>query len=93
MSDLVTIADQGDSLAMLKALRHKLAETIDTSKSGRDIAALARQLQIVSAQIGEIEDRQSSDPIADILNERKRTPVRDSNRRPLYSYKNDSYPE
>ena len=69
MNDIATIADQGDRLATLKALRHKLAETIDNSHSGRDIAALARQLQIVSGQIAEIEAQQSDDPISDILKE------------------------
>ena len=53
--NLVKIADQGDNLETLKALRHKLAKAIEDSNSGRDISSLARQLQIVMAQISELE--------------------------------------
>ena len=87
--NLTTIADQGNTLEMLKALRHKLAETLDASKSGRDIAALARQLQIVSAQISDLEAMQSNDPIAEILSERGFQIVRDKNGHPIYPTQED----
>lgn len=54
--DLERIAQRGDSLETLKALRQKLAKAIDSSNSGRDISSLARQLQIVMAQIDELEN-------------------------------------
>ena len=51
--NIVTIADSGDRLETLRALRHKVAETISKSESGRDIAALSRQLREVMAEIEE----------------------------------------
>lgn len=55
-SNLADIVDKNDELETLKALRLKLAKTIDESKSGRDIAALSRQLTSVTKRISEIED-------------------------------------
>lgn len=52
---LERIAKKGEELEILRALRQKLAATIDESNSGRDIAALSRQLQIVIARIRELE--------------------------------------
>ena len=52
---LETIAKKGDSLETLKALRDKIANTLDNTKSGRDISSLSRQLQLVLAQIEELE--------------------------------------
>ena len=65
---LASIADQGDNLELLKALRQKLATAIDESKSGRDIAALSRQLQIVAAQIESIEEAHK-DKASSVLDE------------------------
>ncbi len=78
---LAQIADKGDNLETLKQLRHKLAETIDESKSGRDISSLARQLQLVMAQISELEEEkrlESEDTILDIVRARHTQQVRDS---------------
>lgn len=78
---LAQIADKGDNLETLKQLRHKLAETIDESKSGRDISSLARQLQLVMAQISEFEEEkrlESEDTILDIVRARHTQQVRDS---------------
>lgn len=58
---LVEIADNGDVLETLRELRHVLAETIEGSTSGRDIAALTRQLQIVMNQIRELEEQSIQD--------------------------------
>lgn len=45
-------------LEMLKALRAKLAYTIDNSESGRDIAALSKQLREVALEIDGLEEPQ-----------------------------------
>ncbi|MCR4606425.1 MAG: hypothetical protein K5771_01695 [Oscillospiraceae bacterium] len=81
---LATIVESNDNLAMLRALRRKLAETIDTTTSARDLPALCRQLQSVSERITELEAQQSDDPIGEILKERSRRPLRDSNRKTIY---------
>ena len=78
---LTEIADKGDNLETLKQLRHKLADTIDQSRSGRDISSLARQLQLVMAQISELEAEkrlESEDTILDIVRARHAQRVRDS---------------
>lgn len=48
---IVSVADGGDRLETLKALRHELAMAIQQSSSGRDIAALSRQLREVMDEI------------------------------------------
>lgn len=52
---LERIVKKGDELEILRVLRQKLAATIDASHSGRDIASLSRQLQIVIARIRDLE--------------------------------------
>lgn len=67
---LETIAKKGDSLETLKALRDKIANTLDNTKSGRDIASLSRQLQLVLAQIEEIEAEKKAeegDTVLDLI--------------------------
>lgn len=54
-STLSYIADNGTELQLMRALRHKIADTIDQSASGRDIAALSRQLRDVNDRITELE--------------------------------------
>lgn len=84
-TQITPVADSGDSLETLRALRHKLAETIDKSESGRDIAALSRQLQMVMAQIAEQEALQSEDdPVQDLLKEKKYQQVRGRDRHAFY---------
>lgn len=53
--NLTNIVDSGTELEILKSLRHKLADAIENSNSGRDVAALSRQLREVVAKISEIE--------------------------------------
>ncbi len=55
LKNLTKIADMGDELQILKSLRHKLAVTIEESQSGRDVAALSRQLRDVISKISELE--------------------------------------
>lgn len=85
--NLVQIADKGNDLETLKQLRHKIAETIEESKSGRDIAALSRQLQKVMISISEIEERErinSEDTILEIVRKKHDRQVRDSRGRTAY---------
>ena len=49
------IVEKGSEIDTLKALRLKLAITIDESKSGRDIAALSKQLREVNEKIKILE--------------------------------------
>jgi hypothetical protein len=51
---VASAAKTGDTLAALVALRDRLAQQLDETHSGRDTAALSRQLSAVLAQI---EDR------------------------------------
>ena len=62
---IVATADTGDRLETLKALRHKIARAIQNSSSGRDIAALSRQLREV---MDEIESAQPAAPAEEAEN-------------------------
>lgn len=55
MLDIESIAQKGNDLETLKALRQKIAHTIDHTESARDIPSLSRQLQAVMSQITELE--------------------------------------
>lgn len=52
---LVEAAKSGNTLATLERLRDKLAEQIETCDSGRDMAALSRQLSQVLDQIDDVK--------------------------------------
>ena len=83
---LEDITAKGDDLEALEALRQKIARTIDDTTSGRDIAALSRQLVGVMAQIAELKaQRDESDPIDEILKGRTFRQVRDDKGRALYN--------
>ena len=79
------ISEQGNDLETLKALRRKIARTLDETTSGRDIAALSRQLQIVLQQINELEAAQEIDADTAEIDEmiRGRQGVRDEKGRRL----------
>lgn len=64
---IATVASQGDNLETLKALRQKIARAIDDSESGRDIAALSRQLQLVLKSIAELEAKSDIKPRETVL--------------------------
>ena len=49
------ITEEGDTLESLKALRQKIAKTLDETTGGRDVASLALQLQKVLAAIDDLE--------------------------------------
>jgi hypothetical protein len=48
---VASAAKTGDTLATLVALRDRLAQQLDETRSGRDTAALSRQLTLVLKQI------------------------------------------
>lgn len=78
------ITANGNDLEALEALRQKVARTIDGSNSGRDIAALSRQLVGIMARIAEIKAENEDDPIQEILENRRFGNVRDGKGRPIY---------
>lgn len=78
------ITANGNDLEALEALRQKVARTIDRSNSGRDIAALSRQLVGIMARIAELKAENEDDPIQEILERRRFGSVRDGKRRPIY---------
>lgn len=79
------IANEGNTLETLKALRQKLAYMIDRCESGRDVSSLARQLQIVIAQINQLEEEDASgDPIAIIIEKNRGRSVRGARGRVTY---------
>lgn len=59
MSGLLKAAKSGDKRETLIALRDKIAETIENSDSGRDIAANSKRLMEVMAEIDELPDPSS----------------------------------
>lgn len=58
MSNLLEAAQTDDRLKLLLELRDVLSDRIDQSNSDRDLAALARQLVQVTAEIEEIRNAQ-----------------------------------
>jgi hypothetical protein len=66
-TSLAAVAATGNRGATLRALRDKLAEEIETCQSGRDLAALSRQLTLVLSEIANLPDegeKSSADEIA-----------------------------
>lgn len=53
---LENIVNKADELTILRGLRVKIAKTMDGTESGRDIAALSKQLREVSSRITDLED-------------------------------------
>lgn len=80
------IKDQAGELETMKVLQLKLARTIDESSSGRDIAALSRQLREVTAKISELQAQEdySDTPLYQIIREAEGRRVRDNRGRPIY---------
>lgn len=80
------IKDQAGELETMKVLQLKLARTIDESSSGRDIAALSRQLREVTAKISGLQAQEdySDTPLYQIIREANARPVRDNRGRPIY---------
>lgn len=57
MTDIIKAAESGEKLALLVAVRDKLAVSLEHTESGRDIAALTKRLIQVVDEIEEIESR------------------------------------
>lgn len=72
----MTLTDEvssNDSRRALVALRDKIAATIDSTESGRDIAALSKRLMEVMAQIDALPDPEASnDPVEAMRKKRAR---------------------
>ena len=66
MANLVDTASSGDQLATLEMLRDEIARAIQDSESGRDIAALSRQLTDVMDRIDEIKRMETSKRSKDV---------------------------
>lgn len=88
---IVETSENGDTLETLKELRRKIASTIETTKSGRDIAALSRQLQIVMLKIDELERERAIDDENTVLSmiRKKHQPVRDRRGRAIHATPDD----
>lgn len=56
MTNLVEAAKSGDKRLTLIALRDKLAATIDSCESGRDMAANSKRLMEVMAELDSLPD-------------------------------------
>ena len=56
------VTEEGDTLESLKALRQKLAKTLDETTGGRDVASLALQLQKVLTTIDEMTVNTDGEP-------------------------------
>lgn len=56
MGRLLEAVRSGDERAMLEALRDTIAETIESTGSGRDIAALSKRLIEVNADLRALPD-------------------------------------
>lgn len=57
---LVDAVKTGNRKKMLIALRDKIAATIENSESGRDIAALSKQIREVTAELDEIKAQEKA---------------------------------
>lgn len=70
----MTLTDEvssNDSRRALVALRDKIAATIDSTESGRDIAALSKRLMEVMAQIDALPDPEASNDPVEAMREKR----------------------
>lgn len=72
MGALVQAAKSGTYRESLEALRDKLAYTIETCGSGRDIAALSRRLMDVMAELDKLPDENKQETRFDALRNKAR---------------------
>ena len=63
MANVLEAVRSGDRYATLVAMRDKIAETIDGTESGRDIAALTKRLAEVMAEIDAIPKDEQLSPL------------------------------
>lgn len=68
MADIASVAATGDRAATLRALRDRLAEELDRTKSPRDVTALTYRLQDVMEQLDDLTDtEEETDDLADLI--------------------------
>lgn len=74
--NLTEAAASGDRLEALRSLRDVLAEAINNTSSGRDIASLSKQMADVLAQIEECENGKPSEQesVFDVIIRSRRVP-------------------
>ena len=63
MSNVLEAVRSNDRRATLVAMRDKIAETIDGTDSGRDIAALTKRLAEVMAEIDALPREEELSPL------------------------------
>lgn len=64
MADLIDAAKSGNRRATLEALRDKLATSIASCESGRDVAALSKRLMEVMDEIDALPKQKADSPLA-----------------------------
>lgn len=57
---LVDAVSSGDEMRILKATRELVANQLQSTGSGRDMAALSKQMQELTVRISELEKRNGS---------------------------------
>lgn len=67
---LADIVAKNNELETLKALQMKVAQTLDSTKSARDIAALSKQLREITEKITLLGGSEYHDDITALLDER-----------------------
>lgn len=67
LADIVT---NNDELETLKALQMRVAQTIDSTTSARDLAPLVRQLRELTEKITQLGGGKHHDDIAEVLEAR-----------------------
>ena len=63
MADLVSAAKSGSKRETLEALRDKLANSIQSCESGRDVAALSKRLMEVMNEIDALPKPKKDSPL------------------------------
>lgn len=64
MADLVKAARSGSRRETLEALRDKIAASIQTCESGRDVAALSKRLMEVMGELDALPKPKAESPLA-----------------------------
>lgn len=68
--------NNGTDLELLTELKHRLCQMLDTSNSGRDVAALSRQLMAVNSKLTELKGETVCDDLSDIVSKHRDNVVR-----------------
>jgi len=71
MTRLCSAAESDDRLALLKEIRARLVDAIDSCECVRDLEPLARRLDVVSVEIDDLLARQPDSSPADLIAARR----------------------